>query len=181
MTLAATPKVERTVLGVAPPVVVRSDGARSWLDREADVAADHPATLVADPRCDDQRRMDYFLWDLCGYLIIRNGMGPAWAASANAAHEWAIENGRKEIYYTLPHPHCAPFRELIAAPAVTARLGWIMGAGYTQQVGPRNARYFHRMSTETPLVCRSGRQGCACCGKGRDGSSSMRGGTSHGR
>ena len=68
-------EVERTVLGVAPPAVVRSDGKDSWLDHEKDVGSYHPATLIADPTCDETRLMDYYLWDLCGYLILRNGMG----------------------------------------------------------------------------------------------------------
>ena len=34
--------------------------------------------------------------------------------------------------YQLPHPHCEPFRRMIAHPAVVRRLNWMLGYGYRE-------------------------------------------------
>jgi hypothetical protein len=102
------------------------------VDAAADVATHHPATLVPDPAVSAQQHEDFFLWDLCGYLILRrdaDGMGADWAARANASFEWARERGQT-CGVSMPASHAAPFRRMISAPQVVHRLEWITGAGF---------------------------------------------------
>ena len=47
--------------------------------------------LVPDPSISAQQQLEFYLWDLCGYLILRESFAPA--EQAIAAVEWAYETG----------------------------------------------------------------------------------------
>eukprot|EP01052_Picozoa_sp_SAG31_P038794 SAG31_NODE_5251_length_2649_cov_1.978039_1_plen_268_part_00 len=42
----------------------------------------------------------------------------------------------RQDLYTLPKPHCDPFRKMIAHPAVHRRLLWMLGPGYRESTEP---------------------------------------------
>ena len=61
----------------------------------------------------------------------------------NAAVDWAMEQpegsphhipqGRSGNFLaplSLPHPHCDPYRRMIAHPAVLERMEWMLGSGF---------------------------------------------------
>ena len=92
---------------------MRSDGEHTWIDAPADPATHHPTTLAPDPACPPEHEHDFYLWDLCGYLILRNTMSSEWVERVNAAYEWARDNDRlKDGIYRLPSPYGDPFREM---------------------------------------------------------------------
>ena len=95
------------------------------------------------------------MWDCCGFLVIKQTMDPAWLAAANAAvdvyeptvtprgepttvemlpghSEEMIGGGQMQLtgQLTWPHPHCEPFRRMIAHPPLCRRLSWILGEGF---------------------------------------------------
>ena len=47
---------------------------------------EHPSTLATDPSFPAEQLLDFYLWDLCGYLILRNCMPDDWAERANTAY-----------------------------------------------------------------------------------------------
>ena len=58
---------------------------------------------------------------------------PAWVAAANTAVDWALASGEGKVFdspMSLPKPHCTPFRQMLAHPAVLERLTWIFGSGF---------------------------------------------------
>lgn len=125
--------------------VLLSDGEKLSL-RESGVH--HPSTLVHDPNSGIDET-EFYLWDLCGHLVIRNVMDAKWLSEANAAIEACadrIEVGGDAAKgssvlagtgvpslknpFELPEPHCQPFRRMLANPAVIHRLNWMMGSGF---------------------------------------------------
>ena len=95
------------------------------------------------------------MWDCCGFLVIKQTMDPAWLAAANAAvdvyeptvtprgepttvemlpdhSEEMVGGGQMQLtgQLTWPHPHCEPFRRMIAHPPLCRRLSWILGEGF---------------------------------------------------
>ena len=148
--------VERAV--VAPdgrpdrsPVLI-TDGTSLTLGEERGVH--HPSILCPDPASGIDETEFYF-WDLCGHLVIRNVMDVDWLAAANEAIDFCedrIEVGGDAAkgsqvlagtgvpslrnLFELPEPHCQPFRRMLAHPAVVHRLNWMMGSGFVF----RNAR-----------------------------------------
>ena len=53
--------------------------------------APHPSVLTPNPAISAQQQLEFYLWDLCGYLILRESFAPA--EQAIAAVEWAYETG----------------------------------------------------------------------------------------
>ena len=43
--------------------------------------------------------------------------------------------------YLLPKPHCAPFHRMIAHPAITQRLNWMLGYGHSETGEPMCCEY----------------------------------------
>ena len=126
--------------------ILKSDGHSTTLEKKTGVY--HPSMLIPDPECDIDSR-EFFLWDLCGHLVIRNVMDPDWLELANTAIDDCSDRIRvggsaakgSEILagtgvpslhelLELPKPHCEPFRKMIADPAVVQRLTWMMGSGF---------------------------------------------------
>ena len=72
---------ERVVLGLAPPAVVCSDGKAVWVDSVADPDTTHPSILqpsAAAGVVKQQHALEFWLWDLCGYLILHGEMDEDW-------------------------------------------------------------------------------------------------------
>ena len=126
--------------------IIKSDGKTCRVEK-ADTSY-HPAIHVRDPNSGIDEKEFYF-WDLCGYVILRNVMDDAWIAAAHEAIDqfrdrFDLEpdgtNGSRRLagapfpslhgLFDFPHPYCEPFREMIAHPAVVQRLNWMMGSGY---------------------------------------------------
>jgi hypothetical protein len=75
-------------------------------------------------------------------------MDPLWVAKANEAVDWSLQQPNDSPHafggdeqlpqrhgpacgpLALPHPHCAPFRKMIAHPLILQKLEWILGAGF---------------------------------------------------
>jgi hypothetical protein len=53
--------------------------------------------------------------------------GPAQPPGGGAVHR-----PRFGGLYTLPQPHCAPFRRMLAHPAVVERMNWMLGLGWNE-------------------------------------------------
>ena len=129
-----------------PPSVVKSDGETCWVDESPETY--HPSIYTRDPDSTIDEKEFYF-WDLCGHLVIRNVMDAAWLEAANEAinkfadrivvggdpahgSKTLAGTGRPDLggLFELPKPYCEPFREMIAHPAVVHRLNWIEGSGF---------------------------------------------------
>ena len=108
----------------------------------------HPSFLRHDPDCGIDEE-EFFFWDLCGHLVIRDVMSPEDLALANGAidrfesdivvQEELSRNstslagtGRPVLnrLLELPEPWCGPFRRMVAHPAVVHRLTWMGGSGF---------------------------------------------------
>ena len=145
-------EVERTVIGLAPQrrvggdghPIVRAAGGEAWLDgADGDAGPYHPAALVEDESRTAQQKEDMWLWETCGFLILRGIMGARWVEAANATVDWALAQGGEHSLLSspmsLPKPHCVPFRRMVAHPAVLERLTWIFGSGFVH-AGPAGVR-----------------------------------------
>jgi ectoine hydroxylase-related dioxygenase (phytanoyl-CoA dioxygenase family) len=108
----------------------------------------HPSLLTKnhDSGIDPE---EFFFWDLCGHLVVRDIMTAEDLALANEAidrfssdivvgEELArgstslAGSGRPTLgrLLELPHPWCEPFRRMIAHPAIVQRLTWMGGSGF---------------------------------------------------
>lgn len=129
----------------SPPPTIRTDGASVRLDESRDVF--HPSIYVRNPDSGIDEKEFYF-WDLCGHLVLRNVMDEAWLEQANEAIDrfedrievgGELSRGSKALAGTgrpllpnllrLPEPHCDPFRRMVAHPAVEHRLNWMGASG----------------------------------------------------
>ncbi|MBI2951276.1 phytanoyl-CoA dioxygenase family protein [bacterium] len=143
---------ERAVLhrpghkGSDPSPTLNTDGKTCWVEKESRVI--HPSIYVRDPNSTIDEKEFYF-WDLCGYLVVRNVMTPEDLKLANEAVDSfedkivvgeELARGSKSMAGTgrpllsglieLPRPYCEPFRKMIAHPAVVRRLTWMKGSGF---------------------------------------------------
>ena len=128
-----------------PPPTILTDGESVRLDESREVY--HPSVYVRNPESGIDEKEFYF-WDLCGHLVLRNVMDEAWLEQANDAidrYEDRIEVGRelsggsKALAGTgrpllsnllqLPEPYCNPFRRMVAHPVVEHRLNWMGASG----------------------------------------------------
>ena len=144
--------IERLVMGLDPqhrspgdghPTVRATDG-KVWLeDRNGEEY--HPGVLGPALDFPSRQAEEMYLWDTCGYLILRGVMDAAWIAAAIAANDWSQSNPDREGMAAemgpmgLPQPHCLPFRRMVAHPTVLERLEWIFGTGYVHY-GPAGVR-----------------------------------------
>lgn len=130
--------------GADTPPVISSDGNVAHLETDADIL--HPAMLKYDAECGIDAR-EFYLWDLCGHVVLKNVMDAAWLDAANSAIDICFDHivssknkGSKAVsdadlptlkdIFELPKPHCDPFREMVANPSVILRLNWMMGSGF---------------------------------------------------
>jgi ectoine hydroxylase-related dioxygenase (phytanoyl-CoA dioxygenase family) len=121
-----------------------TDGTRVWTN---DTPL-HPSIYIKDPDSTIDEKEFYF-WDLCGHLVLKNVMNAEWITRANEAIDQfedkivvgeELARGSKIMQGTgrptlggllqLPEPYCNPFREMIAHAAVIHRLNWMIGSGY---------------------------------------------------
>ena len=128
-----------------PPPTILTDGKSVRLDESRDVY--HPSIYVrnADSGIDEK---EFYFWDLCGHLVLRNVMDDGWLEQANEAvdrFEDRIEVGRElsggsralagtgrpllSGLLQLPEPYCDPFRRMVAHPVVEHRLNWMGASG----------------------------------------------------
>lgn len=133
----------------APPVL-EPDEASCRL-REPGVF--HPTIYVHNPESGIDENEFYF-WDLCGHLVLRDVMDEAWLSAANEAIDHfsdRIEVGGDAAKgsnilagtgiptlqdpFGLPKPYCEPFRRMLAHPTVVHRLNWMMGSGFRTRGG----------------------------------------------
>jgi len=134
-----------------PPPTLVTDGEGVKVEESRRVF--HPSIFIKDPDSTIDEKEFYF-WDLCGYLIMRNVMDPAWLDAANAALDRfedrikvgeELARGSQNLAGTgrpvldglihLPKPYCDPFRKMLAHSAVEHRLNW-MGASGLRCAGP---------------------------------------------
>ena len=106
---------------------------------------------VMDPeRNIDMTEQEKFLFDLWGYVVIKNVLNEDEVASANVATDHhqitnrptglaqnssalKAENGRGEFQrnpLTFEHPYCQPFRHMLVHPKVISILNEILGVGF---------------------------------------------------
>jgi len=97
-----------------------------------------------------------YFWDLTGYLIVRNVLSPEQITAADAALDYCHAEGivrqaepdsgagdsqrlrgsghrtisSSQTLFTLPHPHCEPFRRMLAHPAIVGRLNVMCGRAF---------------------------------------------------
>lgn len=96
--------VERAVMGLEPQHRAAGDGhptvrasaaeAKAWLEDIPSNEPFHPAALVKNEALTAQQQEDIWLWETCGFLILRGVMDPAWVAAANATVDWALAEVR---------------------------------------------------------------------------------------
>ena len=132
--------------GSNPPPVLNTDGEKTWVEESSEII--HPSIYIRDPNSGIDEKEFYF-WDLNGYLVVRGVMDEEWLAQANEAVDKfqervvvgsELSGGSKSQAGTgrpllsglldLPAPYNAPFRRMIAHPAVAHRLNWMGGSGY---------------------------------------------------
>ena len=156
---------ERTVLGLldtadGPATPLLSDGSRTWFDPHAcspgrlyhpGVYDNEPkSTKVVDP-------LEFFYWELTGFLVVRNVMDQDWLEAANAVIDANIHlvdytaaakievGGSHRMRGTsrpglsvvdLPAKDRAPFQKMLAHPALVHRLNWMLGGHFrTEGIG----------------------------------------------
>lgn len=138
---------QRAILGAPQRGVVHSDGASCQL--QAPDTHYHPSILTPtmEPTIDEE---EFFLWDLNGYLVLRDVMDADWVQAACAgieANRQDLTGGHKPAIlspalagsptsslrglFELAAPHAEPFRRMIAHPPVVQRLNWMLGGGFT--------------------------------------------------
>ena len=132
--------------GSNPPPVLNTDGEETWVEEGTSVI--HPSIYTRDPISEIDEKEFYF-WDLNGYMVVRGVMDEQWLAEANEAVDKFQDRivvgselaggsvsqagtGRPLLsgLLDLPAPYNAPFRRMIAHPAVVQRLNWMGGSGY---------------------------------------------------
>ncbi len=129
-----------------PTVVRASDGSP---DPTVERGVHHPSIYVRNTTGEIDAR-EFYHWDLCGHLVLKEVMDADWIAAANAAieaHADRIEEiggiderdsrrlqgsqrARLAEAWSLPTPYGEPFRRMIAHPEVISRMNWMMGSGF---------------------------------------------------
>lgn len=150
---------ERTVLGLedtpttpAPPLL--SDGHQTWLDPAIQETNPfyHPGIYNNQPApVTEVDPLEFFYWELTGFLVVRNVMDQDWLNAANAAIDANLDlinytgashnqieggprmrgSGRPSLSIAdLPAEHRTPFQRMLAHPALVHRLNWMFGGHF---------------------------------------------------
>ncbi len=149
----------RTVLGLedtaeGPAAPVLSDGKRIWIDPSAvsDRQPYHPGVYDNHPAPSSHvDPLEFFYWELTGFLVVRNVMEQEWLDAANAAVDANLQHvdyedaaktqvgggakmqgtGRPGLSVAdLPAEYRPPFEEMLAHPALVHRLNWMLGGHF---------------------------------------------------
>lgn len=144
--------LEDTAEGPAAPLM--SDGRHTWIDQTPRTPDQiyHPG--IYDNREASPAEVDpleFFYWELTGFLVVRNVMDREWLDAANAAidanmHRVDYESaarirvdggprmkgtGRPGMaVIDLPDEHRKPFEKMLAHPALVHRLNWMLGGHF---------------------------------------------------
>jgi ectoine hydroxylase-related dioxygenase (phytanoyl-CoA dioxygenase family) len=129
-----------------PPQTLIPKGDLTEVDDSREVV--HPSILKPDPDVDIDYK-EFYYWDLCGHLVIRDIMTEEDLALANEAVDKFSDNivrgeelarGSKSLagsgrpllpaLLQLPKPYCEPFRRMVAHPEIVRRLTWMGGSGF---------------------------------------------------
>ena len=151
---------EQTVLaGGDSSRLLLSDGKVTWLSpaNDADVAQRASSAFEFERRDENAER---WAFDTHGFLVVEDVMDEDWIDAAIAGIDANLDRmvyrgrgdkldgdatladipgaptisgtGRPDLkdLFQLPAPHNAPFRKMLAHPAIIQRLNWMIGAGY---------------------------------------------------
>lgn len=129
-----------------PPPTLIVKGDRTEVAPEPELV--HPSLLKPDPDTDIDPK-EFYYWDLCGHLVIRNIMPSEDLDLANEAIDKfsdqiqrgdELARGSKSLagkgrpllprLMELPKPYCEPFRRMVAHPEIVKRLTWMGGSGF---------------------------------------------------
>jgi len=129
-----------------PPATLIPNGDRTEVSDHRDLI--HPSILKRDETADIDYK-EFYCWDLCGHLVIRNIMTDDDLALANEAIDKfsdrivrgdELARGSKSLagkgrpllggLMELPHPYCEPFRRMVTHPEIVKRLTWMGGSGF---------------------------------------------------
>lgn len=129
-----------------PPPTLIPNGDRTEVADHRDLV--HPSILKPDPDADIDVK-EFYYWDLCGHLVIRDIMTEEDLAIANEAIDKfadqivrgeELSRGSKSLagkgrpllprLLELPPPYCEPFRRMVAHPEIVRRLTWMGGSGF---------------------------------------------------
>jgi ectoine hydroxylase-related dioxygenase (phytanoyl-CoA dioxygenase family) len=129
-----------------PPLTLVPNGQKTEVADNRDVI--HPSILKHDPDSEIDYK-EFYYWDLCGHLVIRNIMTQDDLALANEAIDKfadqivrgeELSRGSKSLagagrpllprLLELPAPYCEPFRRMVAHPEIIKRLSWMGGSGF---------------------------------------------------
>ena len=129
-----------------PPQTLIPNGDRTDVAEHRDLI--HPSILKQDPESDIDEK-EFYYWDLCGHLVIRDIMSQEDLEIANEAIDKfadqivrgeELSRGSKSLAGTgrpllprlleLPKPYCEPFRRMVAHPEIVKRLTWMGGSGF---------------------------------------------------
>ena len=144
--------LEDTANNFAAPLL--SDGGETWIETELqneDIPY-HPGFYekqLSDPTVVDP--LEFFYWELTGFLVVKKVMDSSWLAEANAAIDASINridyegayqhqvtgspkmrgSGRPSLSITdLPAERRRPFQRMLAHPALVHRLNWMLGGHF---------------------------------------------------
>jgi ectoine hydroxylase-related dioxygenase (phytanoyl-CoA dioxygenase family) len=129
-----------------PPQALIPNGQKTDVAEHRDLI--HPSILKRDHDADIDYK-EFYYWDLCGHLVIRNIMSEEDLALANEAVDKfgdqivrgeELSRGSKSLagagrpilprLLELPKPYCEPFRRMVAHPEIVKRLTWMGGSGF---------------------------------------------------
>lgn len=127
------------------PILV-TDGNTSTV--RGDTGVFHPSIYIRNPESGIDEK-EFYQWDLCGHLVLKNVMDAEWLAAANEAIDECSDlikvggdasKGSKVLagtgvpslhgLFELPDPYGEPFRKMLAHHAIIHRLNWMMGSGF---------------------------------------------------
>ena len=165
-------RVERTLIGLEPqhraagdehPTVrVGSDGKVRLEDLDGEY---HPSAMTRNSDRTAEEFEEMWLWETCGYLILRGVMDSSWVEAANATVEWALEQQEGADLLrnpmSLAKPFCIPFRKMLAHPAVLERLTWIFGIGFVHYA-PGGVRLVEAQSGDGKQRIHAGQMDRSC-------------------
>ena len=122
---------------------LESDGEHTWL--ESDAPPSHPALLA--PTDGPLPPAEAYKWDLCGHLVLRGVMDPAWIA--DALH--AIDSNPNPDHPSAEGDTCVNdrFSVAVSSPTALCHSRAVAGGGRAAGVAARRA-FLRRQPWESP-------------------------------